>query len=132
MRNQWRQCVKLQSPSKLREHIEKEILPIFDSGFRGAHFSVIFTLERNKAKEVVSEILQLEAIIRCPNISFDLGFNGDVTGNTELPADAISNWLHRNCSAGSKKWDERTLKFRSYYHFSNVPMMLDRLKQITG
>ena len=117
--------------SILFKHIEDELLPICNA-CRSYNFDIEFWSFYGPRKEVIEKFLQYCPITTCSNVL--LRFHIYDQWLTELPVDAIANWLHRsrNYDIINAKFDEKEqiLEIQIDGYISNVSAMLSCLKKV--
>ena len=116
--------------SMLFKHIEEELLPICNA-CRSYNFDIEFWSFYGPRKEVIEKFLQF-----CPTCSnVLLRFHIYDERPTQLPVDAIANWLHRSrnydsIAAKSVEGKEQILEIRINGCISNISAMLSCLKKV--
>ena len=99
--------------SQLISHLRHQLMPICDSA-RAYEFKIDFYSKWAADKNVIAQILQIPQINNCSNVRIDFSYFGDPFSphQTQLPVEAISNWLHRGKSshAGSENMGQNRRK----------------------
>ena len=117
----------LKGSSLLLDHIDK-LLQIF-ARCRVYKFYIESYINENTPPNVLSEILQFDAIVRCPTIEVEFRFGISVTVERSLPIEAIGNWLNRTISNGQEH-NERFLKLKINFNVPNLGEMFEYLKEV--
>ena len=105
--------------------LRRDLLPIFDKS-RDYKFKIHFYSDRNSGANLIASMLQMDPIKRCSNLEILLY---GLTQPTELPTDAISNWLNRESDGINKYSKERCLQI-SLGNIQTAQHLIDHLKAV--
>ena len=125
-------------PNRFKNHLEllnylsNKLLPMCDF-FNGYKFCIEFDNDWDAGTDVISAILQLPKVIQSSKVQIVLH---GIKQPTQLPIEAISNWLHRKFDDGlecisTKQSGERFLLIHVYSRFQNDTAIVDHLKEVS-
>ena len=112
--------------STLLDHIDKT-LQISDR-CRAYKFYIESESNENTSTNVLSALLEFDAIIRCSKIT--VKFNFWKFTQTHLPIEAVGNWLNRTNADGQED-NERFLKLKIHDDVPNLGEMFEYLKKVS-
>ena len=94
---------------------------------RAYKFYIESHINENTSTNVLAAILQFDAIVRCSKITVKFNFGDPM--QTNLPIEAIGNWLNRTNGNGQEHID-RFLKLEINYDVPNLGEMFEHLKKV--
>ena len=111
--------------------LREDILP---SCYACRSYCFTFSFTHREGQNLIAKILQLEPIVRCADVAFNIDIYGDYNAY-ELPEEEITSWLiSRNCTCSTERnaygqrHKERTLSISC--STVNGSELLDRLKMV--
>lgn len=108
---------------ELCDYFKDELLPIC-SNCREYEFDVSFWSDVDGATNLMSSMLQIETLVRCPNVKFGLWC---IDRPTRLPIESIEDWLTSN--GEENKPEERLLRMEMS-NISNGDEIFERLQKV--